>query len=183
MSTNYELIPMLFTGLGNDFLVTVISIILPLNIGIALTILMHFTRKSPLPKIFRFLSILTEGLAPTAVLIFSHFCVFSSSNSRFIPASVALSLCFMGYMIFRYNEQNSLVKNIVVNGIGLIADMLKWCFCILGYVGIINLTKAANVYAGRTFDYFLPILLLLTISFIILAVLYIIRQICKEFMK
>ncbi len=177
-----DLIPMLFLGLGNDLLVTVISIILPLNIGIAFTILMHFTRKSPLPKVFRFLSILTEGLAPTVILMLFYFCVFVT-GSALIPAIVALSICFMGYMIFRYDGRDSLVKNIVVNGIGLVVDMLKWCFCILGYVGIMNIVKAANTYAYRTYSFFLPILLLLIISFIILAVLYIIRQICKEFMK
>ena len=183
MDIIYDLIPMLFSGLGNDLLVTVISIILPLNIGIAFTILMHFTRKSPLPKVFRFLSILTEGLAPLSVLLFFYFCVFTSRNNVLIPAIVALSICFMGYMIFRYDGRDSLIKNIVVNGIGLVVDMLKWCFCILGYVGIMNIVNAANRYAIRTYSFFLPILLLLIISFIILAVLYIIRQICKEFMK
>ena len=183
MDIIHDLIPMLFSGLGNDLLVTVISIILPLNIGIAFTILMHFTRKSPLPKVFRFLSILTEGLAPLSVLLFFYFCVLASCNNALVPAIVALSICFMGYMIFRYDGRDSLIKNIVVNGIGLVADMLKWCFCILGYVGIMNIVKAANTYASRTYSFFLPILFILIISFIILSVLYIIRQICKEFMK
>ena len=52
---------LILSGLGNDLLVVILAALLPLMVGVGLTILMHFTRKTALPKVFRYVSILTEG--------------------------------------------------------------------------------------------------------------------------
>ncbi len=185
---NYEFFPMLIKGLGTDLLITILAVIFPLIVGVGLTVLMHFTRKSALPKIFRYISILTEGLCPVCILLMTYFTLpqilqYSLAIKPAFASGVALSLCFMGYMAFRYDERDSLVKNIVVNGIGLVADMLKWCFGVAFLIGVSDLISAARNYAASTYLFFMPYFSVTVIIFLILAVLYIIRQICKDFIK
>ena len=176
------LVKMFLEGLGNDLLIVSLSAIFPLMVGIGLTTLLHFTRRTPVPKIFRYLAIFTEGLAPTVILLICYFEILLNAPGV-VGAVVALSVCFAGYMVFRYDERDSLLKNILVNGIGLVADLFKWSFSILGYVAIVDITRAANLYRCTTYSMWTPFLLLLVITFAILAFLYLVRQICKDVIK
>ncbi len=188
---NENVLSMILSGLGTDILVVILSAILPLLVGIGLTVLMHFTRKSPLPKVLRYVAILTEGLVPTAVLFITFFSV-PDVVQEMIPtfrgqaiscAVISLSICFLGYMVFRYEERDSLLKNIVVNGIGLIADLFKWCVALVAIIGVQDLIGFAKVYVGRTFEYVIPYTLVLIVSSVVLVVLYLARQLCKDLMK
>ncbi len=189
-SNSTEWIPMILSGLGTNVLIVILSSILPLVVGIGLTVLMHYKRKTALPKVFRYVSILTEGMVPL-IILFVMFLSYPQLVQMVDPifrvepttaALMALSVCFMGYMVFRYDERDSLVKNLVVNGIGLFADLFKWCFSIVAFVGVPDMVGQARIYIGSTYRFTIYIYLLI-IGMAILIPLYIGRQLCKDFMK
>ncbi len=180
----FDLFASLIRGFGYDLLVTVLSVFFPLLVGCGLTVLMHFKRAGALPKVFRYLSVLTEGLAPAAVLLFCYFGLFGRSEiPPFLVASVALSVCFTGYMVYRYEARDSLLKNLLVNGIGLVADLLKWSFCTLSFITIQNVTRAVGNVVSRTYEPFIPYFVLVLFTFGILFVLHAARQILKDVLK
>ena len=186
-----DLFSMLISGFGTDVLVVLLSALLPLLVGIGLTVLMHFTRKSALLKVFRYVAIATEGLVPTVILFTTFFSVPRAIQNlhplfRMEPLStavIALSICFLGYMVFRYEERDSLIKNLVVNGIGLVADLFKWCVAVVAVIGVQDVLGAAKLYVGRTYNITGAYSLVLLISSVVLVTLYLVRQLCKDLMK
>lgn len=190
-SNSTEWIPMILSGLGTNVLIVILSSILPLVVGIGLTVLMHYKRKTALPKVFRYVSILTEGIVPLVLLNMVYYeypKLVRAVDPSFLhvepttAALMALSVCFMGYMVFRYDERDSLVKNLVVNGIGLFADLFKWCFSIVAFIGVDDMIRINSWYLRVTprFGVLIPALI---IGMAILIPLYIGRQLCKDFMK
>ncbi len=181
-SNSIEWIPMILSGLGTNVLIVILSSILPLVVGIGLTVLMHFTRKTALPKVFRLVSVLPESIAPIALILVAFFFVSATATQSILPVVITLTVCFLGYMVIRYDDRDSLIKNILVHGIGLLAELFKWSLAICGTVAVRDLVKSTSLIVGRTYEfayYFIPLI----ISFCILIVLYIGRQLCKEFMK
>lgn len=186
--TERELFPSLLKGLGTDLLITALAVILPLIVGIGLTLLMHFTRKTALPKVFRYVSVITEGLCPLLILpmiyyVFPQLLTMQYAVNPVFISSAGLSLCFLGYMAYRYDGRDSLCKNIVVNGIGLVADMMKWCFASTFMIGVSGLVGAARNYSAYTYHFFGPYFSATIIILVVLVVLYIARQICKDLLK
>ena len=184
MSSDSMLFTSLLSGAALDLLIVFLSALIPLFFGIGLTVLFHFTRNTPLPKIFRYLSIVFESLAPGVLIL----CVYFSKlfaillGSNLTAAIVALSICFLGYMPFRYTASESLLKNIFVNGLGLLASLMKWSISLVSLIGVSNLLGVARAYTGRTYN-FSGYGLALVIAFLLLAGLTTAQTICKNHMK
>ena len=177
-----DIFSLLLRGFTSDLLTVLLSAILPMLVGVGLTVLMHFTRKTALPKVFRYVAIVTESLVPAAVLYVLFYVVLASFQQADLPVVVTLNICFMGYMAFHYDERDSLLKNIVVNAMGLIIKLYLWCVAVSGMLGATGLLRSAQMIMWSTYKstYFLVPLL---VSFGVLFVLHILRQLCKDFMK
>ena len=172
-----------------NVLVTALSAFVPLIVGVGFTILMHFTKTNPVPKIIRYLTIPLESLVPVIVIVAVYYIPFPDILPFSIPFSVesiaccviGLTLCFLAYMPHRYNENDSIIKNIAVNGLGLIASIFKWS-TIVGYIAVTDIMRAAAVQYGRTYTviyYIWPLI----VSFIVLAVIYILKNILRDVLK
>lgn len=171
----------LLEGLGNNLLITVLSVILPLAVGTGLTVLMHFTKKTPVPKIFRILAVCTESAVPMLLVLVSYFCWFQNVRSALLAVTVAFSVSFLGYMVSRYEPSDSLLKNMTVNGIGLVADVFKWS-TVVGYIGMMDMTKAADFLRMKDYETGYLLIPLAVIGGILLT-LYLAKALCKNFMK
>ncbi len=172
----------LTAGLSNTFILSVVAVLVPLLVGVGFTILNHFTKRTPVPKIMRYVHLPFECLAPIACLGVIYFVVGAELNlSAFAALVITFSICYWGYMVVRYNPADSLAKNIAVNGIGLIASVFKWSM-ISSFVGYMDLFRSANLMFGRTYDSSVMIIPLL-ISIGVLALLYVAKNLCKDLMK
>lgn len=64
---------------------------------------------------------------------------------------IGFTISFLGYMPTRYNSDYSLIKNIAVNGIGLVSSIFKWSFC-ASFVGTVEMLRVANIHLSKTYE-------------------------------
>ena len=172
----------LVKGFGNNFLITILSGIIPLTIGVILTFVSSKSRICS--KIFEWVSLLFECTCPIVVI-----CAWYYMLAHLLPVGrypvwifvFALSFCFLGYMPARYIESYSFVKNIIYHGLGLFSALFKWSF-LAGYIAIIDLLKATEMIRNRNYNstyYLIPLLF----TFIVLLILEVGRRLVKQLMK
>lgn len=168
----------LFEGLLNNVLLTVLSCILPIAVGILALILCQ--KHEGLNKKIKTASLLFESLCPMAFLMLLYFCIIGNTmkNAQFLSLVVCFSISFIGYIPRRYDEKYSFGENIVIHSLGLISAIFKWSFC-AGMILVKDMLSAASSIRAYTFEggiYWVPLL----ISFIILLGLELTRYILKE---
>ena len=175
-------ISMLFQGLGKNLIITFLSAIIPLTIGIVLSVLAGKIKM--MDNIFSWISLPCEAICPVTLLVAVYFnllIVFPSSVLRIIFISLVFTIAFAGYMPARYNRSYSIGKNIIYNGLGLICAIFKWSF-VLRFIGYTDLLGAANTirsYSYRASWLWIPFFA----AFVIVLVIEAVKRIVKQFMK
>lgn len=177
------IISQLAEGFGTNVLITFLSALLPLIVGIPLVILMHYTGKTIVPKLLKYPMLIFESIAPVIIVALLYFCIFANTRSGTFAVISALSVCFLGHLPQQFDARDSLAKNIVVSSIDLIASLFKWSTAVCSIIAVQDIYRAASSIAARTFDYAPYLLIALVITFVCLAVLYLARNLCRDLMK
>lgn len=174
---NTELI---LSGILNNFLITILSCIVPITTGI---FLIYISKKSNTSsKIIRAISMIFESLSPFVLTLAMVYSVFVRADiNRTIICILAFSICFLGYLPTRVRLDYSFVKNIVVNSVGLLSTILKWSFCV-SMLGVNELIHNSQKIMAITFDYGVYLIAFL-IAFFAVLVLKIIKFVLEETMK
>ena len=172
-------------GFGNSLLITLLSIIFPLAIGIIITI---FSSKfKVVNSIFGWLSLPFECLCPMFLCVAIYFLIPMKIIPRdtwsIIIAVVVLTISFLGYMPARCVESYSAIKNIFYNGIGLVKNICIWSFFITSSsIANTDLFRVTLTAISRTYNHVYWLIPLL-ISITILFVFELARRLIKQFMK
>ena len=189
-----EYIKILAEGLVNTTLITVLSCILPLLLGILLTILAG--KVKVFDHIGSWLSLPLECLCPIPLMMALYHLpslvdidifhkIFRSLGilHLYSPCLVVftLSLCYLLYMPSRYVASYSIFKNILYNGLGLLSNLLKWS-TIASFLAVPDLYRAANTIFMRSFEAWVLLIPLLAIG-LALLVLELARRLVKSLMK
>ena len=99
-----------------------------------------------------------------------------------LMASIA-PLLFGIAMVFpsRFNTNYSIGKNIVVNVLGLFADIFKWSL-VVGYIGVIDLLRENTMQMARTYE---PSVYIggFIVSLIVLLIINGLKLLFEEIMK
>ncbi len=169
-------------GLTNNILITAGSCVIPLLIGILAYCLPAVFKKEILSRIVRLFGVFFESLCPLAVLLFLFFLLGKySAVNMMVYTIIGFTICFIGYMPVRYDSRNSLVKNLVVNSLGLISTVFKWSF-VSGTIGVLDLLRSAQMQVARTFDS-TPYIYVFIISVAIIFFIELLRYIANELLK
>ena len=181
-----EHIGLLLRGFGGNLLITAISVGLLVIPGFLLTLL---AKKFPVVgKIFGWLSIPCECICPVVMILCLYYLMpgirvmLGGVNVyNFFVSILGLTIAYMGYMPARFVPEYSLWKNVFYNGLGMIAAIFKWSFCVF-IIGCPDLLFYAKNILNRTFRsgiYWVP----LVVSFLSLLGIEILRRMIKQFMK
>ena len=171
-----QYLDLMFAGFGNNLLITLLSIVFPLGLGILFTFLCGKNRT--LEKVFHWVSLPFECICPIALMAVMYFMVFPFMNSGLFPIVLTFSLAFLGYMPARYNRSMSAGRNIAYNGLGLASAIYKWSFCVY-IIGYRDLFAAANIVRSRI--YIGTVMLIpLAVSFVVIAIIEVARRIIKN---
>lgn len=140
----------LFQGLLNNIFITVGSCILPISVGFAAYWLCN--KNESLTKIARICGAFFESFCPIVTIVFLYYCVFGQLHvNRILVCIIGFSISFIGYMPSRYDPENSMIKNLVVNTLGLISTAFKWSFA-AGWIAVADLLKFASMQMAKTYD-------------------------------
>ncbi len=171
---------LILEGLTKNLLITLLSIQLPLGVGILLTVFANMNRT--VAKVFSWISLPAECLCPIVVLSAVYFnSGLRNAAEMFIFSALIFSFCFIGYMPARHYEGYSFLKNILYNGLGLLSSVYKWSFCV-GFIGMMDLLRAAQVAGSREYSG-APYWIVLAISVVILLIVETGRRFVKNLMK
>ena len=175
-------------GLFNNLLITLLSAVVPLCLGVLLTFLASKSRI--METIFSWLSLPTECACPILLMLVLHFSVISDVQ-RMLPfafpvpavvtAILAFTLCFSFYMPARFVRGDSFLKNVLVNGLGLISSMFKWSFCV-SFIGISDLVSECRMMGNRMYDYRYYVIPFI-VCIVIVIWLEVGKRLVKQFMK
>ena len=177
METNY-----LIEGFTGTFVLVISSLIIPLVIGIVLTIC--GTKNSTVEKVFSWISLPFECLCPLILFYIIYFTVpiyLGIYTTSFLCCISTLSVCFIGYMPSRINQNYSVLKNILYYGLGLLRNIFFWSFT-SSVIGYLDLFKAAQMVTATTYKMefcFIPFVF----SFGFVMVIEVARRIVKQCMK
>lgn len=188
----------LIKGLGLNFIITVMAIIVPLILGVAGSLLVK--NQKTLGKVFWYLDIpcrsvcvpvalvlmyYLPGLAGTTILRDIDILMFEKLSidgfSKTMILILILGFAFLWYMPAKYNHEFSLAKNILYNGMGLFSNVFKWSF-VAGMIVIPDMLKITQIYVAKTYSFLPYIIPFLVVSFI-LFVIELVRVLIKHFMK
>ncbi len=193
-----ELFVDLIKGLGLNFIITVMAIIVPLVLGVAGSLLVK--NKKALGKVFWYLDIPCRSVCIPLSLLFMYYLpgltgidIFHDIDklmfrtlsidgfSRTMLLVLILGFAFLWYMPAKYNHEFSLAKNILYNGIGLFSNVFKWSF-VAGMIAIPDMLKITQIYVAKTYHFWPYIIPFLVVSFILL-VIELVKVLIKHFMK
>ena len=178
---------MLFTGLLYNLLIMLLSAILPLIIGIGLTILVSKVKKKGLRIPLRIVGAALYSLAPVALTFCFFFNVFgvlkvqNAQNAGMFSIIFTITLSHLGYFMMCYDDSGSIKKNIIVNILGLFSSTFLWSM-VGSLVGAPEVINTAKTVAGHTYEFGIYIKVLF-LCFIVLAALNIPRMILKEVLE
>lgn len=171
-----------------NILITIFSSIIPLFIGILLSLLAK--KSSIASKIFGWLKIPFESICiPIFILVLFYLPsfifetrIFSSNNfSSSLIMTIALSTAYLLYIPARYNPNFSFLKNTLFNSLGLISALFKWSF-VAGFIAINDMLFAARALMATKYNIWPLLITFLTIS-IILFIIELAKTLIKQFMK
>ena len=185
MDNGMQLFMNLGEGLLNNILLTVLSCIVPLLFGCLMTVLFALTKKLRfIRNIFQGTSLISESLCPAITIIVVFYLpgmVLANGLDRWLAVILGFTISFLGYMVKRYDQRDSILKNLLVNSLGLTSTVFKWSF-VVGYVGVLDMLRAGTKYMAVTVSLW-GVLITLAISFVILLVIEGIRYLLKELLK
>ena len=95
--------------------------------------------------------------------------------------TISFVILFSGKNLSKYIIKYTFFKNILYNGLGLIAAVFKWSFCVY-LIGFTDLFQATRGIFGMTFKtdvFWIP----LVVFFVVLLVLETGRRLVKQLMK
>lgn len=164
----------LLQGLLNNLLVTAVSCVVPMLVGMAAYGL--FGKQESISKLARLGCTLFESLSPLVVILLLYLQVLPFD--ALWVCILGFSICFIGYMPTRYQKDDSLLKNTVVNGLGLLSTIFKWSCC-AGYLGIRDIVQVSEIIRGRTYDA-TSLWSVLIYTFAVLFMLELAKYIAKE---
>jgi len=174
-----NMIVTLTEGLTQNLLITILSVIVPLGLGILFTYLASLNRTSN--TVFSWVSLPFECIGPISLLFVNYYMGFFRMRSGLLIAVLTFSICFLGYMPARYRNTESLLKNCIYNGLGLLSTVFKWSFC-ASMIGVVEMQRAANMILTRTGD-FTCLWIPLICAFLFLLLIEVGRRLVKQFMK
>lgn len=167
----------MMSGLLNNILITIGSCILPMIIGVVVYSVCN--KNESLSKIVRIMGAFFESFCPIVIIVFLYYCVFGQLQlNRMLICIIGFTISFMGYMPLRYEHKNSLIKNLVVNSLGLISTAFKWSFA-AGMIAVADLLRYANMQMAKTYDV-ASFVVVFFISFVVVFVLEIIKVFANE---
>ncbi len=175
MSTG-EFISLLFEGLFSDFLLTLLSCVMPIAVGIGMSLLLR--DNDELKKPVKFVSMFFESLSPAFVLLAIYFCILPAIDSAFLISVIGFTVSFLGYMPLHANPKYSVMKNLIVNSIGLFQKVFMWSFC-AGLIGSMGMYRAVSLCHISTFAMY-PYWIGLLISSVILLACQLARYFAEE---
>ena len=176
-----SIMQIVFSGFGNNMLITFLASILPIAIGIGLTFLMNAVKSKGLRILFRIIAVLFYCLAPLILMLLSYRVVFMTVRTALLSIVVALTISHIGYFVMRYDSNATAAKNIVINSLGVLSSVFLWS-TVSGYVGFNDIVKACNFISSMEYD-FSYYWIALIVCFLVLAVINIPRMILKEKIK
>lgn len=167
----------LFQGLLNNILITIGSCLLPMIVGIAAYFIC--SRNESLIKLAHLCGVFFESFCPVITILLMYYCIFAQTRlSGIWVCIIGFTISFLGYMPTRYNSDYSLIKNIAVNGIGLVSSIFKWSFC-ASFVGTVEMLRVANIHLSKTYE---PssFWTAMIISFAVIVVLELMKFVAKD---
>ena len=171
-----------FTSLLNNILITVLSCIIPVLVGIAFNYIYSASENPTVSKLSRLFGTVFESICPLVLLTVLYFSVARHLRIRpFWVCVIGFSISFIGYLPLHINDEYSFVKNTVVNALGLASTVFKWSFCV-SFISVVDLLRYATVKMSSSYNAlsFIPVL---AVSFIILLVLELARFFVRENME
>ncbi len=171
---------MALRGLSVNFIITLMASIAPLLFGIAMVFPSRFS--NVFRRIIKGISAVTESISPVFMIVLLFYNVFAGSEvSRLAVTIIGFSICFLGYIPSRFNTNYSIGKNIVVNVLGLFADIFKWSL-VVGYIGVIDLLRENTMQMARTYE---PSVFIggFIVSLIVLLIINGLKLLFEEIMK
>lgn len=174
--------PSLFQALLNNIFITAVSCLLPLAVGFTAYWLCN--KNEHLTMIARILGILFESFCPIVTIGFLYYCGLGQLNGQLnvnciLICIIGFSISFIGYMPLRYDPKNSIIKNLVVNTLGLISTVFKWSFT-TGMIAVFDLltyAKMARTFGVASSFVFIPVFF---ISFVLVLILETLKFIANE---
>ena len=187
-------------GILNTFLITVASILIGGVLGFGLFLLLKISNNNKVyDKILKAASWIIGVLPVVVILMIFYYVIFGSSNLSSLAISIIVySLLFMCSTLnllrlgtnavdkgqeeaaksLGYSKMSTFFKIILPQALkhifpplkGEISSLIK-ATSIVGYVAVLDLTKAADLIRSQTFEAFLP-LLVVAIVYILFAVLF-----------
>ncbi len=179
--------PRLLEGGFNTLLITALFSAGPLIVGILLSFL---ASKFPVVgKVFGWLSLPFECISVPALLLVSFYTLghlfgdwyIGRKFVAWIAIAITFTLGFAGYMPARHVAEYTFLKNILYNGLGLIAAVFKWSFCVylIGFTDLFNATRSLFGVTYKLDVYWIP----LVVFFVVLFILEAGRRLVKQLMK
>lgn len=180
-------------GFGNNILITILAAIIPLCVGIPLSLLFLLSKRHP--KISAVISAIISAvnipfvsiLFPAALLLcyygFVRYFHFGNLQiTRTVIVVFALALTYWLYIPARYIKEWSFGKNTLYNSLGLLSRLFVFSFIGSYFIGLPDaLTIARNMVAYRYVMW--PYLVVLLGTFCVLFFIELVRWVIKTFMK
>ena len=136
-------------------------------------------KNESLTKIGRICGAFFESFCPIVTIVFLYYCVFGQLHiNRILVCIIGFSISFIGYMPLRYEPKNSMIKNLVVNTLGLISTAFKWSFA-AGMIAVADLLRYANMQMAKTYDV-ASFITVFIISFVLVFALETLKFILSE---
>lgn len=139
----------LLKGLFNTAIITVVSCIIPGIIGVVFN--SKAENNNSLQAVGKVVGNVFNSFSIIPLLCCLFYVVFKTSVNAVIISCIAFSLAYIGYMPAHYNQHDSVQKNIVVNGIGMVSSILKWSPCV-AFIGCNDLFSSARIIFSRTYS-------------------------------
>ena len=168
----------IISGLLRNLMIMLLSSLLPAAVGVGMTFVMQGVKKSGTRLRLRVVSVIFYCFSPMLLML----CFFYKLSLSAMPALIlALTVSHLGFFMICYDHAASVLKNIVVNFLGLLSSTFLWSLS-GALVGYDELLHTANALTARTFEtvYFVYGL---AMAFAVLAAVNIPRMILKEKMR
>ena len=150
----------IFEGLFNTLIIALFACLIGVFIGILIAIIRHNHdtngKLKILNKVVTWYVNVIRGTPVLLQLMIIYYVIFKS---------VDISIVIVGIVAFGLNS-GAYVSEIIRSGINSIDTLIKETSA-GAYIGIMELTKASDIIASRTYDYFFPLIIIALIYLVI----------------
>ena len=177
-----DVILLWFEGLSRNLLITALSAIIPLGLGVLFTF--FASRNRIAETVFSWMSLPSECVCPVLTMLVLYYQVLADLGidvSAIAAAVIAFTCCFSFYMPARFVRSDSFLKNVLVNGLGLLSSLFKWSFCV-SFIGIVDMLKVASMMGNKAYNYWYYVIPFM-VCLIIVGCLEAGKRLIKQFMK